>query len=172
MCFASSRMRRKNIGRGLTNPLACKLVRRFARETVAFSTAVRSGGSEQGADVMSTWRAAVVFSIIAFSAVSQARDRGQYKNVQPEIKTWIEGLRDAYGVSCCATADGQLPEAVEWHMAGNHYRVKVENSWIVVPDSAVIKGANRIGYAIVWLYGAEDWDGSRIVRCFLPGPAS
>ncbi len=45
-------------------------------------------------------------------------------------------------------------------------------SWIVVPDSAVIKGPNRIGYAIVWLYGSLNFDGSRMVRCFLPGPTT
>ncbi len=118
-------------------------------------------------------RTAVVLFILGFSAVSQARDYGQYENVRPEIKTWIENLRDASGLSCCATADGYRPDAVEWDRTGNHYRVKVENSWIVVPDSAVIKGPNRIGYAIVWLYsGAEEWDGSRIIRCFLPGPES
>jgi hypothetical protein len=115
-------------------------------------------------------RTAVLLFVLVSSAVSQARDYGQYKNVRPEIKTWIENLRDAYGVSCCATADGYRPEAVDWDRTGNHYRVKVENSWIVVPDSAVIKTPNRIGYAIVWLYAAEEWDGSRIVRCFLPGP--
>ncbi len=121
---------------------------------------------------MSLRQTGIALSILAFSAVSQARDYGQYKNVPPETKLWIESLKDAYGVSCCATADGYRPEAVEWDIAGNHYRVKVENSWIVVPDSAVIKGPNRIGYAIVWLYGGLEWDGSRIVRCFLPSPQS
>jgi hypothetical protein len=80
--------------------------------------------------MMSIHHAAVVFLIVVFSAVSQARDYGQYKNVQPEIKSWIESLRDASGVSCCATADGYQPEAVEWDMAGNHYRVKIDNNWI------------------------------------------
>ncbi len=114
----------------------------------------------------------ILLSLLALCAVSQARDYGQYNNVAPEIKNWIENLRDAYGVSCCATADGFRPQDVEWDMEGDHYRVKVENSWIEVPDSAVIKGPNRIGYAIVWLYGPEEWDGVRIVRCFLPGPTS
>jgi hypothetical protein len=123
-------------------------------------------------DAMSVRRAGILLSLLAFSAVSEARDYGQYKNVPPEIRTWIQSLTDAYGVSCCATADGSRPQDVEWDMMGNRYRVKVENSWIVVPDGAVIKGPNRIGYAIVWLYGSLDYDGERIVRCFLPGPTS
>jgi hypothetical protein len=81
-------------------------------------------------------RVGILLSVLAFCAVSQARDYGQYNNIQPEIRSWIESLRDAYGVSCCATADGYRPDEVEWDMADNHYRVKVENSWIVVPDSA------------------------------------
>jgi hypothetical protein len=121
---------------------------------------------------MSVRRAGILLSLFAFSAVSEARDYGQYKNAPPETKSWIESLRDANGVPCCATADGYRPEEVEWDMAGNSYRVKVDNTWIVMPDSAVIKGPNQIGYAIVWLYGSLDYDGHRIVRCFLPGPTS
>jgi hypothetical protein len=112
------------------------------------------------------------YCILALAAVSQARDYGQYENVPLEIKNWIESLRDAYGVHCCATADGYRPEEVQWDMAGNNYRVKVGSAWIVVPDSAVIKGPNRIGYAIVWLYGPQEYYESAVVRCFLPGPTS
>jgi hypothetical protein len=57
-------------------------------------------------------------------------------------------------------------------MTANSYRVKIENGWIVVPDSAVIKGPNRIGYAIVWLYGPPEYNERVVVRCFLPGPTS
>ncbi len=113
-------------------------------------------------------RTAVVLFILGFSAVSQARDYGQYENVPPEIKNWIDSLKDAHGVLCCATADGYRPEEVEWDMT----RVKVENRWIVVPDTAVIKGPNRMGHAIVWLGEYRELDGSPVVRCFLPGPTS
>ncbi len=119
-------------------------------------------------DSMSVRRAGILLSLLAFSAVSQAIDYGQYNNVQPE-KNWIESLRDAYGVSCCATADGYRPQDVEWDV-GNHYRVKVENrSWCVT--APLLKA--QIGSATqLWLYGSLDFDGSRMVRCFLPGPTS
>jgi len=122
---------------------------------------------------MSFRRAGILLFVLTFSAALHARDYGQYNTVLPEIKTWIESLRNQFGYPCCATADGYRPEAVDWDMAGNHYRVKIDKSWIVVPDTAVIKGPNRIGHAVVWLYnGWLDPDGHRIIQCFLPGPAS
>ncbi len=98
-------------------------------------------------------RVGIFLSLLVLSAVSQARDYGQYKYVPAEIKTWIESLRDAHGVQCCATADGY--REVEWDMTGNSYRVKVENSWIVVPDRAVIKGPNRIGHRMKMKQGGQ-----------------
>jgi hypothetical protein len=38
-------------------------------------------------DAMSMRQAGALLSLVALSAVSQARDFGQYKNVQPETKT-------------------------------------------------------------------------------------
>jgi hypothetical protein len=61
----------------------------------------------------------------------------------------------------------------------NHYRVKVDGQWIDVPDTAVVKGPNYLGHAVVWMdkkpQGDADAD-SYInkfphIHCFLPGPA-
>ncbi len=94
---------------------------------------------------------------------------GQYDYVSNDIKYWIDSLTDDSGTSCCSTADGYRPEAVEWDMASNHYRALVGATWIAVPTTAVIKSQNKIGYALIWL--DYDWE-KLIVRCFLPGPAS
>jgi hypothetical protein len=115
------------------------------------------------------------FGVIAFAIVSEARDSGQYAHVSKDIKAWIERLTDPNGIGCCATADGLRPQAIDWDMAANHYRVKVRGRWIGVPDSAVIKEPNRLGYAVAWL--EYDWDidtGEQTihVRCFMPGAAS
>jgi len=78
------------------------------------------------------------------------------------------------GVNCCSTADGARPKEVEWDIGINHYRVKVGGKWLVVPDIAVIRGPNRLGHAVVWLYHeyeVENYAGV-YVRCFIPGPAS
>jgi hypothetical protein len=104
--------------------------------------------------------------LVLASVGSQAHDDGRYSQVSPEIKRWVEGLTDHQGRGCCATADGFRPEEVEWDMAANGYRVMVEGQWYAVPDGAVIKEPNRIGYAIVWYYKDS---GALYIRCFLPG---
>jgi hypothetical protein len=118
----------------------------------------------------------VLAGTLSVAAVSHARDRGQYTQVSRDIKAWIERLTDRDGTSCCETADGVRPKEVEWDISGNHYRVKVDGKWLIVPDSAVIKGPNRLGHAVVWLYYnyelEADESESTQIRCFLPGPGS
>ena len=109
----------------------------------------------------------VALGILLFAAASQARNYGQYGNLSPAVRTWIESLTDNLHVPCCAIADGSVPEA--WEMQKDHYRVKIYGEWLVVPDMAVIKGPNRLGHAVVWVDESEDMLG---VRCFLPGPQS
>src|SRR5947207_3668881 len=105
-------------------------------------------------------------SLVLASVATYARDNGQYTEVSPDIKRWVEGLTDSQGRGCCATADGFRPEEVEWDTAENSYRVRIDGKWFVVPDAAVIKEPNRIGYAIVWYYVDT---GRLYIRCFLPG---
>ena len=97
---------------------------------------------------------------------AQARDNGQYANVDPAIKNWINGLKDAAGTSCCSTADGYQPEEVVWDADTKGYWVHWQGKRLQVPDSAVIKEPNRLGYPVVWIgYNG----GEPFVRCFLPG---
>jgi hypothetical protein len=133
--------------------------------------------AKEGAMTPNARRIAIAICIfIASAAKSDERaDNGRYANVAMGIRTWIESLTDTSGVGCCATADGLRPQAIDWDMAGNHFRVKVAGWWIGVPDSAVIRGPNRLGYAVAWL--ERDWDidtgeMTMRVRCFLPGAAS
>ena len=117
----------------------------------------------------------VAVGILSFATVSQARDDGRYRHASREIKAWIERLTDREGTSCCETADGVRPKQVEWDIRGNHYRVKVDGEWLTVPDSAVIRGRNRLGHAVVWVYYELDLERDvqdTHIRCFLPGPAS
>jgi hypothetical protein len=115
------------------------------------------------------------FVVVAFATVSEARDNGEYAHVSKDIKAWIERLTDRSGTSCCSTADGVQPLEVEWDIGAHHYRVKVDDQWLTVPDSAVVRGPNRLGHAVVWLYYELDLEQDvqdTYVRCFLPGPAS
>jgi hypothetical protein len=108
-------------------------------------------------------------------AASQARDTNPHRQIRPEIKVWIEALTDQYGIGCCATADGFRPREIAWNITASSYRVKVGTQWLDVPDEAVVKGPNRLGYAVAWL--EYDWDINTgemtpSIRCFLPGAAS
>jgi hypothetical protein len=113
---------------------------------------------------------------VVFAATSDGRaGNGRYTNVAKGISGWIESLTDTNGIGCCATADGLRPQSIDWDTAANHYRIKVGGRWIAVPDSAVINGPNRLGYAVAWL--EHDWDidtgeMTMRVRCFLPGALS
>ena len=111
-------------------------------------------------------RTLVVITLVLASFGTQARDNGQYAQVSADIKRWVEGLTDEKGRGCCATADGFRPDEVEWDMSENAYRVLISGQWFTVPDGAVIKQANRIGYALVWYYFDN---GALTIRCFLPG---
>jgi hypothetical protein len=111
--------------------------------------------------------------LLAFAPVAEApaRDHGQYRDTDPGLRKWIEGLKDKTGRGCCDTADG-YPAEYEWDMAGNRYRVRIEGEWYVVPPEAVIEEPNRLGYATVWYWITWELDGKEYfhIRCFLPGP--
>ena len=96
----------------------------------------------------------------------KARDMDKHDNNSPAVRDWVTSLKNGNGVSCCATADGWKPQAVEWDMSTKGYRVLIEDKWVDVPDDAVIHGPNKLGHAEVWYYHV---DGLPMVRCFLPG---
>lgn len=109
--------------------------------------------------------------LVMVVAEARARDYGQYRDVDPAVREWIEGLKDKKGQGCCETADGH-PAEYEWDIADNRYRVLIEGEWYVVPVEAVIDGPNKLGYATVWYWSSWELDGKKIhhIRCFLPGP--
>jgi hypothetical protein len=111
-------------------------------------------------------RTLLAITLVLASAATYARDDGRYNQVSPDIKRWVEGLTDDKGRGCCATADGFRPEEVEWDMADNSYKVMISGQWYTVPEGAIVKESNRIGYAIVWYYVDN---GALTIRCFLPG---
>jgi hypothetical protein len=95
----------------------------------------------------------------------QARDRGQYASSSPEIKAWFDSLRSRKG-PCCSDADGSAVSDVDWETSNGHYRVRIDNQWVDVPDEAVITEPNRVGRTMVW--PVRGYLGVSI-RCFMPG---
>jgi len=104
-------------------------------------------------------------------ADAPARNHGQYRDIDPAVRQWVQGLKDKTGQGCCDTTDG-VPAEYEWDIAGERYKVRIEGEWFVVPDEAVIDGPNELGYATVWYWLSWEMDGTMIahIRCFLPGP--
>lgn len=108
--------------------------------------------------------AAMLLSLMALLvSPALARDDGRYAD--SPLKPWFESLRSQYG-QCCSDADGYVVADVDWESDRGHYRVQIDNEWVVVPDGAVIGEPNRIGRTMVWKHYI---DGHPRVRCFMPG---
>jgi hypothetical protein len=96
-------------------------------------------------------------------AVVQARDDGRYAH--SPLKPWFDGLKSGKGL-CCSDADGFAVSDPDWESKDGHYRVRVDNEWVDVPDDAVITEPNRYGRTMVW--PTKGTLGTSI-RCFMPG---
>ena len=83
----------------------------------------------------------------------------------PELNDWFNKLQSGRGL-CCSFADGFAVSDVDWESKDGHYRVRLENIWIDVPDDALITVPNRVGRTMVWPLRFE---GQISIRCFMPG---
>lgn len=108
-------------------------------------------------------RALALFVLLGVG-FAQARDDGRYAN--SPMKPWFESLRNKDGVQCCDVADGMALSDVDWDTRDGHYRVRLDEQWVMVPDDRVITQPNRVGRAIVW---PQYFNGKPVVRCFMPG---
>jgi len=102
-----------------------------------------------------------------------ARDLdGRFAN--SPLKKWFDGLESRKG-PCCSDADGSALSDVDWEFVENHYRVRIDGEWWVVPDEAVVTVPNLSGRTMVWpvRYNNETDKSVRImIRCFMPGSMS
>lgn len=119
------------------------------------------------------WLALAVFSVLAiivllFSIrISPARDLDGRYAASP-LKEWFDHLASGNGL-CCSLADGETVADPDWETKGGHYRVRLGNEWIHVPDDAVITEPNKFGRTMVWPLRGYDGD-VKSIRCFMPGP--
>lgn len=106
---------------------------------------------------------AVVLCLVTSMPAGFARDDGRFAD--SPLKAWFDQLRSGKG-PCCSDADGTVVSDVDWESHNGHYRVRLDNQWIDVPDDAVITEPNRAGRTMVWpLRGTT----GITIRCFLPG---
>jgi hypothetical protein len=87
------------------------------------------------------------------------------RHANSPLQEWFNKLVSGRG-PCCSAADGQVVDDPDWESIGGHYRVRLENKWLDVPDDAVITAPNRAGRTMVWPLGSED---RTSIRCFMPG---
>ena len=93
-----------------------------------------------------------------------ARDLdGRYAN--SPLKPWFDRLASGKGL-CCSIADGESVADPDWESKDGHYRVRLENNWIDVPDDALITEPNLAGRTMVW---PMRFDNQISIRCFMPG---
>jgi hypothetical protein len=108
----------------------------------------------------------LTFGILAacLFGVASARDLdGRYAD--SPLREWFNSLASGNGL-CCSMADGETVADPDWESKDGHYRVRLENQWIDVPDNSVITVPNRAGRTMVWPLRI----GTAIsIRCFMPG---
>jgi hypothetical protein len=108
----------------------------------------------------------LTFSMLVACLVGSvaARDLdGRYAN--SPLKPWFDHLASGKGL-CCSMADGESVADPDWESKEGHYRVRLENNWVDVPDDAVITEPNRAGRTMVW---PIRFDNQISIRCFIPG---
>ena len=103
-------------------------------------------------------RIVLIFLLLCTPAL--AHDPGH-----PELDEWFNRLASGKGL-CCSFADGFAVSDVDWESKDGHYRVRLENNWIDVPDDTLITEPNRAGRTMVWPFW---FDGKTFIRCFMPG---
>jgi len=104
----------------------------------------------------------VVVACLVGSATARDLD-GRYAN--SPLKSWFDRLTSGKGL-CCSVADGENVADPDWESKDGHYRVRLENQWVDVPDDAVVTEPNRAGRTMVWPLRSGD---QISIRCFMPG---
>jgi hypothetical protein len=107
------------------------------------------------------------FSLAMYSCViprAHAFDSSKWGH-DAATSEWFRSLKNSRGESCCDYADGVRLEDPEWRELEDHsFEVFAREKWNRVPANRVLKGTNKVGYAILWWPKAYDTP-----TCFLPG---
>jgi hypothetical protein len=109
-----------------------------------------------------SWAIAAVILLAVQLAYGRDRD-GRYAN--SPLHDWFEQLSSKAG-RCCSDADGMTLSDVDGESHDGHYRVRIDDEWVDVPDDTVVTEPNRAKVSMVW----PIWlNGRPHVRCFMPG---
>jgi hypothetical protein len=104
----------------------------------------------------------VSFAFVVVSAAARDLDG---RHADSPLHDWFNRLASGRGL-CCSMADGEAVADPDWESKEGHYRVRLDNKWVDVPDDAVVTEPNRAGRTMVW----PTWIGADVsIRCFMPG---
>ena len=107
----------------------------------------------------------VVLCLIAAWAVHAAPPPGP---LGPR-HAWFAAQHSVSGAWCCNVADGHLLADDDWREDADHYEVRIDGAWHIIPATAIRDprgGPNPTGRAIVWYAGSGDLIA---IYCFAPG---
>lgn len=109
------------------------------------------------------WAIAILLLVFMWSAF--ALDSPKWGH-DAETSQWFKSLKNSSGTLCCDYVDGTRIEDPEDYTRNDDgsYDVKIEGKMLHVTPDRVLKGSNRVGYAIIWIQ-----KGQGNVWCFLPG---
>lgn len=110
-----------------------------------------------------------LIAVTAFVAALWVSHAYPHDLTRPELDDWFANLRNQDQGYCCA---GVEAEEVEWRAVTDgtdaFYEIRSGGYWRVVPNSAVVRGPNLAGHALVWFYTNTQTEYTE-VRCFMPG---
>jgi hypothetical protein len=92
---------------------------------------------------MLVWiKSCAVFAIVLLAIqFAYGRDPdGRYAN--SPLHDWFEQLASKKD-RCCSDADGMTISDVDWESHDGHYRVRINDEWVDVPDDTVVTEPNR-----------------------------
>ena len=110
---------------------------------------------------------AITTALVLFSIEpALAFDSQKWAQVDDGTREWFRGLHNEYGTSCCDVSDGSRVDDVDWRGTNGDgsYDVNYDGMWHNVEHQRILKGRNRLGYAIIWRNPSVEQP-----YCFLPG---
>ena len=108
----------------------------------------------------------LTYIFVAAAALVWVWPANAHDHIQPELNSWYQSLYSEEGAWCCDGTDVTRLTDPQWMIKDGQYQVFLENEWVKVPPEKLVKGNNRVGFALAWrIY----LDGHPAVRCFMPG---
>ena len=113
------------------------------------------------------WAIAIILMLLTWAVRAYAQGDASKWGHDPATSQWFQSLKNGNGTPCCDYADGtRLEDPGDYRRNDDgSYEVSVDGVWTHVGADRVLKGTNRVGYAILWRQNGPPGT----IWCFLPG---